>query len=130
MPLVRIELLRGRSPSYRKALLDGVHAALVEAFEIPETDRNQRLVELAPEARELPPDKTEAFVLIEITCFQGRSLAAKKKLYQAIVRNLGQQPGIAGNDILIVLHEPPIPNWGLRGGRPASEVDLGFKIDV
>jgi hypothetical protein len=31
---------------------------------------------------------------------------------------------------LIILLEPPMDNWGIRGGKPASEVDLGFKIDV
>ena len=29
-----------------------------------------------------------------------------------------------------VLQEPPLDNWGLRGGQPASELDLGFKLDV
>jgi len=28
------------------------------------------------------------------------------------------------------LIESPPENWGLRGGMPASEIDLGFKIDV
>ena len=28
------------------------------------------------------------------------------------------------------LIEVPPENWGLRGGMPASEIDLGFKIDV
>jgi phenylpyruvate tautomerase PptA (4-oxalocrotonate tautomerase family) len=32
-----------------------------------------------------------------------------------------------GNNITIVIHESPLENWGIRGGRPASEVDLGFK---
>lgn len=44
--------------------------------------------------------------------------------------NLGRDPGIEGNDIMIVLHEVPLENWGIRGGKPASEVDLGFKVDV
>jgi hypothetical protein len=44
--------------------------------------------------------------------------------------NLGHNPGIDGYDIMIVLLEPSLDNWGIRGGRPASEVDLGFKIDI
>jgi hypothetical protein len=32
--------------------------------------------------------------------------------------------------IKITLIEIPPENWGLRGGMPASEIDLGFKIDV
>jgi hypothetical protein len=32
--------------------------------------------------------------------------------------------------VLIVLHEPPLENWGIRGGQAATDVQLGFKIDV
>lgn len=38
--------------------------------------------------------------------------------------------GIEPPDILIVLHEIPLGNWGVRGGVPASEVNLGFKVEV
>ncbi len=62
--------------------------------------------------------------------FKGRSFEAKKQLFQAIVDNLAKNPGIKGDDIIIVLHEPPLENWGIRGGKPASEVDIGFRIDV
>ena len=45
-PLVKIEIRKGKSKEYKKALLDGVHDALVEAIEIPDYDRFQRLYEL------------------------------------------------------------------------------------
>jgi hypothetical protein len=38
--------------------------------------------------------------------------------------------GIAPTDVMIVLHEPLLDNWGLRGGTPASELDLGFNLKV
>ena len=59
----------------------------------------------------------------------GRSLAAKRQLYQEIVTRF-QALGIDPQDVLIVLQEPPLSNWGLQGGQPGSEVDLGFKLDV
>ena len=130
MPLVKISLRKGRGPDYKRALLDGVHAALVEAFLIPDHDRHQQLLELDEECFEIPASKSNQFVLVEIIAFQGRSLEAKRKLYAAIVRNFGNAPGIAGDDVMIILHEPPKENWGIRGGRPASEVDLGFRVDV
>lgn len=130
MPLVKIEIRKGYSPEYKKAILDGVHQALVDALGIPDSDRFQRIYELDKEDFECPPDRTRAVTMIQITMFPGRSFDAKKKLYQNIVHNLGENPGIDGNDILIILLEPPMENWGIRGGKPASEVDLGFKIDV
>lgn len=129
MPLVKIEIIKGRDAHYKTAILDGIHSALVEAFKIPDYDRNQRLYELERENFEFSNTKTEQFTLIEITVFKGRSLEAKKNLYSAIVRNLGKSPGIKGTDIIIVLHEPPLENWGIWGGKPASEVNLGFKIE-
>lgn len=130
MPLVKAEIFSVKSKEYKKKLLDAIHAALVESFEIPEDDRMQRLYELDPDHFETAPGKTEKFTLIEITAFKGRSIEAKRKLYAAIVKNLGESLAIAGSDIFIVIHEPPLENWGIRGGKAAIDINLGFKIDV
>ena len=129
MPLVKISLLKGKSKEEKVALLDAIHAALMEAFKIPENDRNQRIFEFEPENFEIPEGKTSNYTLIEMDVFPGRSIAAKRKLYQTIVQNM-QKLDIQTSDVLIVLNEPQLDNWGVRGGVPASEIDLGFKIDV
>lgn len=130
MPLVKIEILKGYSTEYKKAILDAVHGALVESIKIPDDDRFQRLYELEKENFEFPPNKSEHVTLIEITMFPGRSLEAKKAFYQNLVDKLAKNPGIDGDDITIVLYEPPMDNWAVRDGKPASEVNIGFKIDV
>lgn len=129
MPLVRIEVLKGRPPAEKKRLLDAVHDALVEAFGIPEDDRTQRLIEHDPENFEIETAHSEEYTLVEITAFPGRSLEAKRALYAAIVRNL-EATGVPKDDILIVIHEPPMQNWGIRGGRSADKVELGYTLDV
>ncbi len=130
MPLVKIEILKGKSNEHKKAILDGVHDALVQAIKIPDYDRSQRVYELDKDNFEYPETKTDNVTLIEITMFQGRSLAAKKELYKTITENLAQNPGITGDDITIVLYEPPLENWGIKDGKPAIEVNLGFEIKV
>jgi len=130
MPLVKIEILKGKSQEYKKAILDGIHSALVEAFKIPDDDRMQRLYELEKDNFETSPTKTKNVTVIELTVFKGRSSEAKKNLYSAIVRNLAKSPGIDGNDISIVINEQPLENWGIKGGLPANEVNLGFTIEV
>ena len=130
MPLVKVSLRKGKSPDYKRAVLNGIHAALMEAFVIPDHDRHQQIFELDKDNFEIPPAKSNSFVVVEIIAFKGRSLEAKRKLYSAITRNLGSSPGINGDDILIILHEPPTENWCIREGRPASETGVGFKIDV
>ncbi len=127
MPLVKIEIRKGKSEEYKKSLLEGVHRALVQVLKIPDSDRKQRLYELDADNFE---NKTDNGVLIEITMFKGRSFSAKKELYGVIINILSRNPGIRGEDITIVLIEQPLENWGIRGGKPANEVDIGFKIDV
>ena len=129
MPLVKISLLKGKSKEEKIALLDAIHAALMEAFKIPENDRNQRIFEFDPENFEIPEGKTSNYTLIEMDVFPGRSFEAKRKLYQTIVQNL-QKLDIQTSDVLIVLNEPQLDNWGVRAGIPASEIDLVFKLDV
>jgi phenylpyruvate tautomerase PptA (4-oxalocrotonate tautomerase family) len=100
-----------------------------EALKIPEDDRDIRFHEYHPDNFQVSPEKTENYVLVEISMFAGRSLQAKKALYKGIVTNLGKL-GIAASDVFIVLHDIPLENWGIRGGVPASELDLGFDLDV
>jgi phenylpyruvate tautomerase PptA (4-oxalocrotonate tautomerase family) len=127
MPIVHVHLRAGRTAAQKQALLDGLHAAFVEALRIPLGDRNQLVHEYAPadfEAR-YGPDA----VFVEAAVFPGRSRDAKRKLYRLAVENL-EKAGVPRDRVLVVLHEPPIENWGIRGGQCAADVDLGFKIDV
>jgi phenylpyruvate tautomerase PptA (4-oxalocrotonate tautomerase family) len=111
------------------AVIDAVQSALCEALRLPEWDRTLRLIEHAPSHFAVPPGRGPRFTLVEVTMFSGRSMEAKRALYQAIVRNLGAL-GVPSADIKITLIEVPPENWGIRGGQPASEVDLGFEIKV
>jgi phenylpyruvate tautomerase PptA (4-oxalocrotonate tautomerase family) len=129
MPLIRVEIREGWSRAEKARLLDAIHAAAVEALRIPDEDRTQILTEHPTDAFEFPPCKGYRFTLIQVTMFAGRSLDAKRRLYQAVVGNLGRL-GIPPSDVLIVLHEVALENWGIRGGTPASDVDLGFEVDV
>lgn len=45
MPLVQIEVVKGRSAAEKKALFDAVHTALVATLKIPDDDRTQTLLE-------------------------------------------------------------------------------------
>jgi phenylpyruvate tautomerase PptA (4-oxalocrotonate tautomerase family) len=129
MPVVKISVLEGRTASEKKQLLDIVHSALVEAFKIPDDDRVQMVYEFKRPDFEIPADKSDKFTFIEIVLFPGRSVDAKKRLYQLIFSEL-KKIGYQNNDALIVLNEPSLDNWGLRGGVSAREADLGFRLDV
>ena len=129
MPNVRIEILKGRSLAERRRLLQAVHDALIEAFRIPDDDRTQRIVEYDPDNFEIPPGSSDRYTMIEITAFPGRSAEAKQSLYRALVRRLGEI-AIDPMDVSVVITEPMLESWGVRGGRSAAEVDLGFSLDI
>ena len=129
MPLVRIEMYKGKEKAYKQAIFEGVHKALVSAFRIPDNDRNQLIYELDEENFERNTNKSGQFTIIEITAFKGRSLEAKRNLYREIFNNLKLDPGISESDVLVYINEPPLENWGIKG-LPASGTDIGFEIKV
>ena len=102
---------------------------MMQGLKIPEWDKTIRLVVHEPHRFPQAPGKDERYTLVDIDLFSGRSLEAKKALYQAIIRNL-ESFGIPGDQVKILLRESPAENWGIRGGVPASEVDLGFEVNV
>jgi phenylpyruvate tautomerase PptA (4-oxalocrotonate tautomerase family) len=129
MPSTTVEVVREYLPDEESAIVEAVHAALVEGIKIPDSDRSVRLIVHQPHRVALPPDRSERYTLVSVDMFEGRSMDAKRRLYQALVANLGKL-GIPAEDVKVLLREIPAENWGVRGGKPASEVDLGFKIDV
>ena len=129
MPNVTIEVRRRYTPTEEEQIIAAAHAALMEGLKTPESDKTIRLVSHEPHRFAVPPGRGDRYTLIEIDLFSGRSLEAKRALYQALVRNLGKL-GIPADHIKVLLRESGTENWGVRGGVPASEVDLGFKVDV
>lgn len=129
MPVVQISVREGRSESEKKAFLEAVASALFEAIKVPDGHRISRLTEFKKADFQIPDSSADSFTLVEITLFPGRTLDAKRALYQCIVANL-EALGVAPQDVHIVLYEPPLENWGVKGGKPASEVDMGYKLNV
>lgn len=112
-----------------RAMIEAVQSALVASLELPEWDR-EIVLDTYPEHRRIAPTgRSERYTRIEITLFAGRTMKAKRALYRAIVDRLAPL-GVPGDQVKITLIEVPLENWGLRGGTPASELDLGIKIDV
>lgn len=131
MPIALVEVRRQYAEADEVAIIDAVHGALVAAFHIPPKDKHVRLMVHEPHRFACSPEQTkpEFYTLVTIDCFAGRSVEAKRKLYAEIVERLSAF-GIPRGDVTIVLREIPTENWGIRGGRAACDLDLGFKVDV
>ena len=127
MPTIKIELAEGRNKQTLLCLRDTVMDCVVEILKLPSNDRNIRLIEYKPEFFQMKPPYE---ILIEITMFSGRTKETKKKLYQTIVEKLEVNCSIGKKEILIILNEQPLENWGVRGGISGDEIEIGFQINV
>lgn len=131
MPSAQIEVRREYSAADEAGLIEAVHAAIVTAFRIPPQDKDVRLLVHAPHRFACSPRLTEPefFTLVTVDCFAGRSLDAKRTLYTEIVGNL-KPFGIPADHVTVLVRDHPTSNWGIRGGQAASDVDLGFDVNV
>ena len=127
MPVVKIELLKGRERSTLLLIRDEVMNAVVHSLQLPDNDRNVRILEYEPDYFIM---KSPYEMLIEITMFKGRTKETKKRLYQTIVENLAQNGLIDKSKVFIILNEQPLENWGVRCGVPADEITLDFKVNI
>lgn len=121
MPIVRIDLLRGKPAAFRTAICDGVFRALNATYEVPERDRFAIVAE--HDAEDFSFDRSyidvarsDDLVLIELTVSRTRGVAQKKALYAAIARELAEDPGLRPDDILIVLTENAREDWSFGHG--------------
>ena len=115
MPLVKIEMRKGKSPDTKKKILDIVHEGLIEALSIEDWDRFQRIFEYDKENFEIPEGKTDDFMIIELTIFPGRTREQKSKAVELITQRLNEELNIPKTDVFIIINEPPKENWGLAG---------------
>ncbi|MFC3029229.1 MULTISPECIES: tautomerase family protein [Roseomonadaceae] len=76
-----------------------------------------------------PADRSERYVVIEVSMFEGRSPEARKALIGAFYRWIPEATGIQPHDIEITLFETPRSAWGIRG-LPGDEIGLNYKVDV
>lgn len=122
MPLLRIDLYRGRTDAELKSLLDAVHRAMVSAFKVPERDRYQIVNEFDPKRMimldtGLDIPRTTAFVFIQVTT-RPRSVEEKKKFYQLTVEELEKNCGILPSDVMINFVTCQDEDWSFGYGRP------------
>jgi phenylpyruvate tautomerase PptA (4-oxalocrotonate tautomerase family) len=120
MPLVRIDLRRGKDPGYRRQIGEVVYQALL-AVGVPPKDRFQVISEhdgdgLLFDRDYLDIARSDDFVMIQITWNAGRSLVQKKALYRSIADGLASAPGIRPEDVFINLIEVPKENWSFGLG--------------
>jgi phenylpyruvate tautomerase PptA (4-oxalocrotonate tautomerase family) len=121
MPLLRIDLYKGRTEAERKTLLDALHRAMLAAFKVPERDRYQVVHEHAPatmlmEDTGLDIPRTEKFVFVQVTT-RPRTREEKENFYRLVVEDLEKTCGIAPTDVMINMVTCTDEDWSFGLGR-------------
>jgi len=122
MPLVRVSLREGESPSYLSAIGESIHQAMLETISVPKDDRFQIITEhpaggVIYDPTYLGIGRTDRIVIIQITLNLGRTVDQKRALYKAIADRLARDPGIRREDVFVNLVEVPKENWSFGNGE-------------
>ena len=128
MAQIKIYGLRTSLDPIKKQLSDVIHGCVVEAFRYPADKRAHRFFPLEPEDFFYPAGRTNRYTIVEISLFEGRTVAAKKSLMRLLFERV-EPLGIAPRDLEITLTETPQHNWAFRG-LPGDEHALDYKVDV
>lgn len=134
MPLVRIDVNKGRSRDDLRRISQSIHDAILAEYKIPERDYFHILSEHQPgeifaQDAGLDFERTTEVVMIQIFTQNGRSQEAKQSLFAAIARGL-ESVGVAGEDVFIGYMENGPGDWSFGFGRAqyiTGELDVPRK---
>jgi len=121
MPLVRIDLARGKSAQYRRQLGDIIYRAMTDVINVPKDDKFQIITEHAPDELNVTPTYlgirySPNVVLIQVTLSQGRTVEQKAAFYRRIATDLHHELGIDPQDVFISLVEVAREDWSFGNG--------------
>lgn len=121
MPLLRFDLIEGRTENEIKTLLDAAHRAMLEAFGVPERDRYQIVTEhkrgnMIVEDTGLNIERTDKFVLVQAIS-RPRTREMKETFYRLLCEELERSCGIASSDVMISIVENTDEDWSFGLGR-------------
>ena len=122
MPLVRIDLIRGKTAAYRRTIGETVYRAMIDVINVPENDRFQVIAEHDRENFIYDPAylgvaRTDDCVFIQVTLSTGRTVALKQAFYQRIADGLHERLGLRREDVFINLVEVAKENWSFGNGE-------------
>ncbi|MFJ7932596.1 tautomerase family protein [Peribacillus sp. NPDC096448] len=121
MPLLRFDLVEGRNEETLKKLLDSAHHAMVEAFQVPESDRYQIIHqhpshELIIEDTGLGFKRSRDLVIISIVS-KKRTEKQKETLYSLLALKLEAECGISPQDLMVSITENSDADWSFGLGE-------------
>jgi phenylpyruvate tautomerase PptA (4-oxalocrotonate tautomerase family) len=121
MPLVKIDLLKGRTPEELRRLADTVQGVMLDVFAAPQGDRYQIITEhdegqIIAEDTGLGLERTDGIVIIQIFQ-QGRSTDQKVAAYSELAGRLEAKCGVRPEDLIISVMANRHVDWSFGLGQ-------------
>ena len=121
MPLIRFDLIEGRTDAELKTLLDAAHRAMLAAFKVPERDRYQIVHEhkrshMIVEDTGLGIERSDKVVVVQVIS-RPRKKKEKVAFYQNLCEELERACGIARSDVVVSIVENSDEDWSFGLGR-------------
>ena len=121
MPLVRIDLLEGKTEEYRIQIVQVVYQAMLDVLNVPKDDRFQIITEhpkagLQFDRNYLGVHRSDDCIFLQITLNSGRTVDMKQRFYKAVADGLHETLSLRREDVFINLVEVPKENWSFGNG--------------
>lgn len=121
MPLLKIDLFNGKEADDLKSLLDNLHEAVVEAFDVPVGDRYQivnqhKKNEIILEDTGLGFTRTKNALAITVIS-RKRTKESKLVFYKLVTDKLKKRNNIDPKDVLISIVENDDADWSFGYGE-------------
>ena len=121
MPLLRFDLVEGRTDAELETLLDAAHEAMLESMKVPPRDRYQIVHEhkasrMVIEDTGLDIPRTDKIVMLQVTS-RPRSEEVKVNFYRLLCEKLEARCGIAPTDVMVNFVINSDADWSFGHGR-------------
>jgi 4-oxalocrotonate tautomerase len=122
MPLVRVDLLEGKSLKYRTQIGQVVYQAMLNVLNVPKDDRFQIITEHPKDGLQFDRDylgihRSDDCVFLQITLSSGRSIEMKQRFYKAVADGLHESLKLRREDVFISLVEVSKENGSFGNGE-------------
>ncbi|MBO1307090.1 tautomerase family protein [Enterococcus sp. 669A] len=122
MPLIKIDIVEGRSEQDIRKMLDAIHSAVLEAFHVPKGDRYQivtqhKSYEMVLEDTDLGFTREQPDIVAITVISRKRECHDKVTFYRLIKEGLEKELGIAPQNILISITENGDADWSFGFGE-------------
>jgi Tautomerase enzyme len=121
MPILTFDVIKGRTESVLRKMLDAAHEAVLEAFGVPRGDRYQFVTEHEPsrmiiEDTGLGIRRTRDVVVLRLFT-RPRSREAKIAFYRVLTDKLQSACSIAPSDVVVSIFVNGDEDWSFGLGR-------------